>query len=288
MSQLNEAERRFVAYLESHGYAWSHEPDYQRALGLSAPSPTTPDFLVRRDGDRAVCEVRQFEGTAIRDALALAGRYMTTGPEMILKPVRWALVEKAKQLLPLADARVPLVIVLANPRGADVILDQGHITAAMFGNASVRFPIDPRIGGMPEGAQPHLALEDYGVFRSPVLRDGRIVAWENRNPHVSAVAVVCERLHSTDWRECILDGYRSVDDTMEAGIDAMFEANREVSARVEAGEEPPGAYQWVNLYELDGEAAVPVPACWFNGSRDVRYGFRSEGAYGQLPSDLSS
>ena len=57
--ELNESEARFAAYLDSHGYAWEHEPDYEKRLGLEAPLPTRPDFLVSRDRAQAFCEVRQ-------------------------------------------------------------------------------------------------------------------------------------------------------------------------------------------------------------------------------------
>jgi hypothetical protein len=280
VTDLNEAERRFAAYLDAHDYSWSHEPDYQAALGLPAPPATTPDFLLMRDGVRCACEVRQFEGTGLRDALELAGGYLSTGPEVLYKPLRWALVEKAEQLRPLAGAAVPLVIVFANPLGADVILDDHHVAAAMFGNASFRIPIDPVLGGMPEGAQGQRALENYGVFRSPVLRDGQVEHWMNRHPHVSAVAVVHERTHAADWRDEIAGRYRAEDNSTTAAVDAMFEAHQDIAAQVAAGQEPLGAYQWVSVYELDGEEAVP--AHWFNGSRDKRFGFHSKGGYGEL------
>jgi hypothetical protein len=70
---------------------------------------------------------------------------------------------------------------------------------------------------------------------------------------------------------------------MDAAVDAVFEAHQQVAARVAAGEEPEGAYQWVSLYELDGQDAVPVPAGWFDGPRDERYGFRSDAGYGRKP-----
>jgi hypothetical protein len=282
MVVLNEAEQQFTAYLESHGYTWSHEPDYQTELGLPTLPATKPDFLVARGGMRAVFEVRQFETTAIRDALVLAGGYMSTGPRKAYKSLRSALVEKAKQLRPLTGAGLPLVIVLANPLGTDVILDEHHVTAAMFGNPSFNIPIDPATGGAPEGAQMHWTLENYGVFCSPVLEGGEIRSWENRNPHVSAVAVVHERLYSTDWHEEIVDRYPPANASMEAAVDAVFEAHQQVAAGVAAGEEPKGAYQWISLYEIDGQDAVPLPTDWFGGLRDERHGSHPDtGGYGR-------
>ena len=177
---------------------------------------------------------------------------------------------------------------LANPLGADIILDEHHVTAAMFGNPSFHIPIDPATGGAPEGAHMQGVLENYGVFRSPVVHDGHIQRWENRNPHISAVAVVHERLYSTDWRQEVVGRHPPANTSMEAAVDAVFEAHQQVAAGIAAGEEPEGGYQWVSLYELDGEDAVPVPADWFDGPRDRRYGFHPDaGAYGRKLPDPS-
>jgi hypothetical protein len=109
-----------------------------------------------------------------------------------------------------------------------------------------------------------------------------IRSWENRNSLISAVAVVHERLYSTDWREETVDRYRAANASMEAGVDAVFEAHQQVAAGVAAGDEPEGAYQWVSLYELAGEDAVPVPPESFDGPRDERYGFHTDaGGYGR-------
>lgn len=286
--RMNEAEHRFAAYLTSHGYTSTFEPDYRAEFQLSAPLTTQPDFLIARNAKRAVCEVRQFETTGIRDALARAGGYMSSGPEIALKPLRWALVEKAIQLAPLASLGVPLMIALANPLGADVFLDKHHITAAMFGNPSFRIPIDPTTGGAPESAEMHWALEDYGVFRSPIRPYAEPQHWENRHPHISAVLVVHERLHSDDWRHDIMRSHDAADSSLSAAIDAGFEAVDEINAGVAAGAEPVGAYQWADVYELDGEQAVPVPSDWFDGPGDTRYGFNDAQSYGPRSIDADA
>jgi hypothetical protein len=41
---------------------------------------------------------------------------------------------------------------------------------------------------------------------------------------------------------------------------------REVEALLGAGEELERAYQWVDLYELDNDEAIPVPADWFDAT----------------------
>jgi hypothetical protein len=128
----------------------------------------------------------------------------------------------------------------------------------------------------------HVVLEDYGVFRSPVMDGAQIVGWENRFPYVSAVAVIQERLNSTDWRQEIIERIPVADQSIDAASRAAFRAMKEVDSAVAAGEEPDGAYQWLELYECDGEDAVQLPSSWFGGTRDRRFGFLKTGAYGML------
>ena len=280
---MNPAETRFAAYLDAHGYSWAFEPDYREAFGLAERPRTEPDFLVWRTGTRAVCEVRQFETTRLRDALENAGGHSSSvDPRLVYGGLRSGIREKAEQLRPFAGLRVPLVVVLANPLGADVMLDSHHVSAAMFGNPSFRFQVDSTTGGLAADTAMHMMLEDYGVFRSPVMDGAQIGGWENRFPYVSAVAVVHERLNSTDWREETIKRIPVADQSLDAASRAAFRALKEVNAAVDAGEEPAGAYQWLELYECDGEEAVPLPTSWFDGARDHRFGFLNTGAYGML------
>jgi hypothetical protein len=88
MDGMNEAEQRFADYLDAHGYDWAFEPDYQAQLGLSEPLRTEPDFLVRRNDLCAVSEVRQFESSHIRDAVAKAGGHSSLGPKVVYGALR--------------------------------------------------------------------------------------------------------------------------------------------------------------------------------------------------------
>ncbi len=108
-------------------------------------------------------------------------------------------------------------------------------------------PIDTRTGGPAERQESYWQLEDYGVFASPVMENGKVVGWENRHPHVSAVMVVHERLHSADWREEVMRRYPAADNSIKAATKAALEAITEIDAAVAAGQEPPGAYQWVTV-----------------------------------------
>lgn len=93
--------------------------------------------------------------------------------------------------------------------------------------------------------------------------------------------VVRERQHSSDWREEFMRRHRSPDNSLEAATEAALNAIKEIDAAIERGEEPEGAYQWVSVYEVNGDQAVPLPAGWFDGPRDERYGY-SAGGYGRL------
>lgn len=281
VTELNPGERRFTAYLDEHGYAWKHEPDYQVELGLGYSLATKPDFLVEREDQRAVAEVRQFESSVLQNQLSGMGRGGAVAPEKVFGQQRSALWEKAEQLRPLAGVGVPLLIVLANALGKLVPLDDFHVQSAMWGNPGFAFPIDTITGGPAERRKPYFRMEDYGVFASPLFDDHKVVGRRNRHPHVTAVVVVQERLHSADWREEILARYRAPDRSMDAAIESTFEALREVEAGQQRGEEPEGSYRWVSVYEVNGEEAVPLSQGWFDGPRDERYGF-AEGGYGRL------
>jgi hypothetical protein len=283
---MNPAETRFAAYLDAHAYSWAFEPNYQDALGLAERPRTEPDFLISRTETRAVCEVRHFETTRLRDALDKAGGHSSSlDPRLVYGGLRSGIREKAEQLRPFAELGIPLVIVLANPLGADVMLDSHHVSAAMFGNPSVRFQVDSGAGGLVAGTAMHVALEDYGVFRSPVVHGDQIAGWENRFPYVSAVAVVHQRPYSMDWRDEIIQRIPVADQSIDAASRAALRALKEINAAVAAGEEPDGAYQWLDLYECDGEEAVALPSSWLDGKRDRRFGFLKTGAYGMLAGD---
>jgi hypothetical protein len=214
----------------------------------------------------------------MEDHLHASSRAGVLSPKQLFGPQRFAMWEKAKQLRPFANAGVPLLIVLANPLGRLVGLDEFHVTAAMWGNPSVVIPIDTTTGAAAEDEDAYTLLENYGVFASPAESAAGL---ENRHPHITAVVVVHERLHSADWREQKLAHVQASDRSMDAAVDAYLEAQREIDAAVARGEEPAGSYRWVSVYEVNGDTAQPVPDGWFDGPRDERYGF-SDSGYGRL------
>jgi hypothetical protein len=179
-----------------------------------------------------------------------------------------------------------LLVVLANPLNADVMLDAHHVQAAMWGNPGYVIPIDTATGGPAEGQEAYWKLEDYGAFASPVMEDGQIVGWQNRHPHVTAVVVVHERPHSADWREEMMRRHPAADSSFEAATDAALKAIQDINEAIARGEEPEGSYRWASVYEVNGEESVPLPADWFDGPRDERFGY-ADGGYGRLSPDPS-
>jgi hypothetical protein len=237
---------------------------------------------VSRGTIRAICEVRQFESTVIRDAMPEGGGVRSLSAKQVYGPLRSGIFEKAKQLRPFAGMGLPLVIVLANPLNADVTLDPHHMVAAMFGNPAVSIPIDLRTGASVPSSEPALTMQDYGVFRSPQHGPDGSVTWFDRHPHVSAVAVVNERAHADDWRESIIARHRTPDADLPVAREALLRALNEIDARTANGEVPVGSYRWITVYETDGEEAAPLPRDWFAESRDRRFAFGAEGSYSEV------
>jgi hypothetical protein len=275
---LTESEQRFVDYLESHAYYWRHEPDYQQELGMALPPETRPDFLVSKDDGPLVCELRQFDLGSVDEKIAS----MKTGvlsDKDIYGRERSALVEKARQLEPFAGSGVPLVIVLSNPTARFVPLDDEHMISVIFGNPKWSIPIDTRSGG-PAGTGRFL-LEDYGAFVS-LVRDERGERFVWRHPHVSAVATLHQRTNEQDFIDEVMARHRAEDNSFDAAARAAIAALQEVDEARQVGDIPPGEYQWLEVYELAGEDAVPLPAGDLAGPRDRRYGFLTDGTYGAL------
>src|SRR5690242_12530167 len=105
----NDAEEWFARYLESEGYEFSYEAD----LGV----PTRPDFLIRRKGESAICEVKSFEQVPKLEKRLATGQPSAISAEELYGPVRGAVREAARNLKPLDGSGTALVVVLANPMG---------------------------------------------------------------------------------------------------------------------------------------------------------------------------
>jgi hypothetical protein len=275
---LNESEQRFVAYLDSHCYSWQYEPDYQAALGLEHPLEQHPDFLVSRGDGRIVCEVRQFDAGAVDEKLA-AMRTGVLSEKDVYGRARFALVEKAQQLESLAGSGVPLVIVLSNPLGFFVPLDFQHMTSVLFGNPKWTIPIDTQSGG--PAAPGRFIVEDYGAFVS-LLKDENGERIVMRHPHITAVATLHHRTNEQDSIDDLMGRHPSEDSSFDAAARAAIAAMEDVDEARRRGLVPEGEYQWLDVYELAGETASPLPGGFLAGPRDKRYGFLADDTYGEL------
>ena len=270
------ADERFEAYLVDHGIPYEYEPPWQERLGVSAD--VNPDFLIDSAGARVVAEVKQFQTTHITDRLTRSGGVATLGDREVFGHLRAKMTDTAReQLLPFAGVGVPLVVVLANPLGADVNMDFDHVAFAALGNMKARITIGP--DGLPNDANEpaRLVADGYGAFIS--VTDKGLV---NYHPNVSAVVVVHERTNKQDWIEVTLANDRDPEGLEDVGA-AMVRYLNTIRRLEEAGEAPEGSYRWVEVYDLSGNPTapgfqgVPLPRAVFSGSRDRWYGFTDEG-----------
>lgn len=273
-----EADTRFEAYLDDHEIAFEYEPDWRARFDVGGAS--NPDFLVDPAGTSAVCEVKRFTTRRITEHLIAAGGTAWLPDKMVFGPVRSAMTDAAqKQLLDFAALDLPLVVVLANPLGADVSLDSEHVTNAMLGNPKFRIAVGP---GAPPDDPGQSFAEDYGAFVS-VLPGGGL---RNHNPHVSAVVVVHERDYRSSEIERRLSGEPDVEDFGSTG--AAMAHYLDAARRWEANDDlPEGSYRWVEVFDLSGNPTPPgftgraMPRSLFGGPRDRWYGFVGD-RFGEL------
>ena len=119
-----------------------YEPDWRARFEVAGAS--NPDFLVDWAGASAIVEVKQFTTRRITERLVAAGGMAWLPAKEVFGPVRSAMTGAAQeQLLDFAALGLPLVVVLANPLGADVDLDAEHVTNAMLGNPKFRIAVGP-------------------------------------------------------------------------------------------------------------------------------------------------
>jgi hypothetical protein len=170
----------FDTYLRVNGYTWESEPD----LGILK----RPDRVINRDGLSAVCEVKQFD----KNPLAWMHETGQGGWFDEHKSVRRAVQQAANQLRPLKERGLPLVVVLANPRGYHVELSGEQVVFALYGNDSLVFrvytgdgPPPPEFSGPPE-------------YKRVVGRDGQIRASAQ---YISAVVMLYRRHQYFDSRD---------------------------------------------------------------------------------------
>jgi hypothetical protein len=199
-----EGDLLFESFLRSQGgYDFTFEPDLASELGVKIA--TSPDYLVRWDSGLAVCEVKQFETTALEDRLWRQGT-ITASDNETYGPVRGALRAGARQLKPLSGRDVPLVIVLTNPLRMWVDLRPEMVQGAMLGNIGIRVGIIPGEG---PAEPPDLPPETVAARDGVMLRERR---------HIGAVLVV----HSAERA----DVYETGDENAAPLPDGVFDDGR--------------------------------------------------------------
>jgi hypothetical protein len=251
MSSRTASEDRFESYLGEHGYTFQHEPD----LGIAK----RPDYLISRAGIEAVCEVKQFATTVMRDRLGGIGRGAgMLSSKQVFGTVRNQLDAAARQLKPLGGEQRPLVVVLSNPLHADVRLTPGDVISAMYGNPTVGFTIDNETGELISGSS--ILAGDDGALSA-------------KHAYISAVVTLHERDREQDWADETVQRFEKAEEFLRYANDAR---NR--------GEVPEGMRRWVHVFHTlsacEGEA-VRLPEEFFDGPDD-RVWSVSNGAYKEL------
>jgi hypothetical protein len=240
-----ESEEWFDRYLAEHGYdPGDPEPD----LGIR----TNPDRLISRDGKQVVCEIKQFE----KDVVTLiAGQVRAMSSSEWFNPVRMAVKNAAKQLKPLKGSNLPLVVVLANPKGMHVSLDAKDVIHALYGDPTWSVQIDPATGG---------AVTNPEFFAG---LGGRL---RNYHEYISAVVLLRHRENVQDYADAVameIKGGREPK-TYEAAVELSKQYLEEMQRREAAGEMPAGDYFFVDVIKTISADATPIPDDFFNGERD--------------------
>ena len=235
-TERTPGEEMFEAYLVEHGHEVpEHEPD----LGVAK----RPDYVIERDRQRCVCEVKEFAA----DTSSFPGASGTTSAEVVLSPMRSQIREAARQLEPLATSGMPLAVVITNPRGALVLTDPNHVVHAMYGDPTVTIPIDPAVGG---------AVGD------PVLIAGRNGKLRVDHPYVSALVLVRYRDRAIDFYDAL--NARNAALSPDERVAAM-------NAAKDNGEVPEGRYLCVDVFPTLSPVAEPLPDVFFNGPDDCLF-----------------
>jgi hypothetical protein len=234
-TERTPGEAMFEAYLVEHGHA---VPEHEPNLGVSK----RPDYVIQRDEQRCVCEVKEF--AADTSSLPVMTGFVTTGVDVILKPIRSQIRQAARQLKPLAASGLPLVVVITNPHRAMVITGDQEVIWAMYGDPVFRFTVNTTTG----------AGEDDGLFT--VDRNGKL---RGDHQYISALAFIRHREHAADFYNALSasNEHLSPDERLAAINDAA-----------DSGQVPQGTYLSMDVFRTMSPTAVPLPDVFFDGPRD--------------------
>jgi hypothetical protein len=249
MGQRTAGDLMFEAYLAEQGFGdVEHEPD----LGVGK----RPDYVIERDGQRCVVEVKEF---APDTSPFPNQRFGSIDSQTLLKPIRSQLREAARKFKAMENLGLPLTVMLTNPNGALLDLSIPNIVYAMYGDPAFTFPVSSETGG---STAPGEFIAD---------RNGRYRA---DHQYVSAVGLLGCRQRRADYIHQLFAQHGQLSAT---------EGFRIVAEADERGEIPDGHYHVVTLVKSVSETAVPVPEQFFDGPDDQVFALDDErGAYVQV------
>lgn len=251
---MTASEDWFDRYVRDQGHdPGKPEPD----LGIQK----RPDRLIRWNGVEVVCEVKQFDNDPFGD---WNGQPRTMDMQTALKAVRRPVSYAAEQLKPLAGRGLPLVVVLANPKGVPVPFSSDEVIWALYGDPVWKITIDTETGA-PVGEP------EYGVDRNGQIR--------NRHQYLSAVVALRHRTRAQDWTDALWERLKEEHAPFDPAGDPegasrvaalALEETQSAEAR---GEIPNGDYMFADVFVTMSAAAKPLPPNVFDGARDSRWEF---------------
>jgi hypothetical protein len=189
MGERTAGDRLFERYLLCNEIPVpEHEPD----LGV----PLRPDYAVAlATGETCICEVKEF--AAGTDSLAPERADSEGGWSMSarVKPIRSKLRDAAPQLRAVRHLGLPLVVVLANPHRAPMILDDLEVVSAMRGDAMIVMPgSGPPVATLTAGRNGKLTSSHLYISAVAILQPGwtdaddpSITAFVTNSPEAEAI-----------------------------------------------------------------------------------------------------
>jgi hypothetical protein len=260
-NRKTEADRWFEAYLEQEGYVFEHEPPWKVRVGVETGKQ--PDYLIERDGQRAICEVKEFRKTSITDRLLETSdctgvSVVSVDSNEMYGPVRRQVREAAKNLKPFANCGLPLVVVLCKPLvEADAHLEARHVISALFGNPIVRIPLSET------GTR-------CGSVRFETGRDGALTT---HHRYISAVVALHHRERRRDWIDQAAGRIKAEYGEPSTKATHLLSV---VNHADEHGELPTGHYFFAESFENPRGTGPTLPGRFFAGAQDSRWA-HSEG-----------
>ncbi len=226
-------------YFDAHGISWEFEPTLATSKVL--------DFRLTRGGDVCVCDVKAFDSNDffdvaepedIGDGMTVLVRKQSD----MLRPIKGAIRRAARQFKELADANLPLIVMLVNDKHLTIPLIPDSILAAMYGDAEHRIWDDPE-----------------GTRETILTRNGILTS---QHPYVSGVAVLrVERVAEAEirkWMEANIAEYESSEALLAAAINNESKFSRAVNFSLD-------------VYESASDTATPIPRTLFTGENDTRW-----------------